>query len=310
MKISQYLADQLLLSKEDIDLFIKKAPYKYKVFAIPKRNNRGERIIAQPAKELKIIQRMVLEKFLNELPIHECAMAYRNNISIKDNAKAHASNTYLLKMDFADFFHSIKPADLISHYEKYKSKLSSDDKTCLKRIFFWANRKSSEIKLSIGAPSSPFISNTILFEFDRMVHERCLKNRIIYTRYADDLTFTTNTKDILFKIPGFINRVIKSINYPSLEINTEKTKFSSKANNRHVTGLVLTNNNKISIGRAMKRKIKTMIFLYSKNELPSEEIKFLRGYISHINNVEPEFLISLKEKFGPSIIYKISKQVD
>ncbi|AXE34718.1 retron St85 family RNA-directed DNA polymerase [Chromobacterium phragmitis] len=308
MSIIKYLADQLLLSEEDIRLFIKKAPYKYKVFAIQKRNNHGERIIAQPAKELKSIQQMVLIEFLKELPIHSCAMAYRHGISIKDNAKVHSSNTYLLKMDFADFFHSIRPEDLIEHYEKYKAKLSADDRVSLKKIFFWASRKPPEIKLSIGAPSSPFISNTILFDFDSIVSKVCIAHEITYTRYADDLTFTTNIRDTLFDIPNLIARVIKDIDYPRLKINHTKTVFSSKRSNRHVTGLVLTNENQISIGRSMKRKIKTMIFLYSKKNLSPDDIKFLRGYLSHIHNVEPTFLHSLTKKFGTRIVTSIFHQ--
>lgn len=302
MNIVQYLSKSLLLSESDIALFVKKSPYKYKVYSIPKRSGRGQRIIAQPSSELKIVQRMVLDKFLKGLPVHPCAMAYRDGVGIKQNASAHVSNSYLLKMDFSDFFPSIKSQDLLMHVQQHLGEIAGLDKICLQKIFFWMKRGDPVPKLSIGAPSSPFLSNTIMYEFDCLLHDWCSKNQITYTRYADDLTLTTNVKDILREAPKVVFQILKSLDYPRLSVNHEKTVFSSKKHNRHVTGLVLTNDGKVSLGRDKKREIKTLVFLFGQNKLSPEGISYLNGYISHIKNVEPGFYCSLVKKFGVSVL--------
>ncbi|MCQ4912852.1 reverse transcriptase domain-containing protein, partial [Phocaeicola vulgatus] len=63
--------------------------------------------------------------------------------------------------------------------------------------------------LSVGAPSSPEISNFCLYNFDKILFEICESQNIKYTRYADDLTFSTNTKDTLFTLIPIIRRLLK-----------------------------------------------------------------------------------------------------
>lgn len=104
MSVIEKLALALKKSEAEVILFLSNAPKKYKVYTIPKRTS-GHRVIAQPSKELKKYQRKYLE--LQELPIHDSAMAYREGLSIKDNANAHRSNRFLLKMDLENFFNSI-----------------------------------------------------------------------------------------------------------------------------------------------------------------------------------------------------------
>ena len=101
MSLIGQLALGLKKSEVEIALFLRNAPKKYKVYTIPKRTS-GHRVIAQPSKELKIYQRKYLE--LQQLPVHDSAMAYREGISIKDNAIAHKQNRYLLKLDLESFF--------------------------------------------------------------------------------------------------------------------------------------------------------------------------------------------------------------
>lgn len=94
--ISDYLLNRL----------IQRAPHSYKVYTIAKRSG-GLRTIAQPAKETKFIQRWLIENVFSQLPVHECASAYKVGASIKKNADAHKSNSYVIKLDFKDFFPSI-----------------------------------------------------------------------------------------------------------------------------------------------------------------------------------------------------------
>ncbi len=298
--ILNYLSEQLLVSPHELLGFINTAPYRYKVYEIPKRNNRGSRTIAQPTDILKAMQRMALGKFLSDLPVHSSAMAYREGISIKHNAEAHQDNQYLLKMDFSDFFPSIVSDDLIRHFTRHKGALEQEDELVIKKLFFWAQKKdpSNTHRLSIGAPSSPFISNTLMYEFDRLISDECSHTNTTYTRYADDLVFSTNTKNTLTNIAQKVKELCQTIQYPKLEINTKKTTFSSKKNNRHVTGITLTNNNTISLGHKRKRYIRSLIHKFTLNQLNEEEVTALNGFLSFAKHIEPDFHKAIQKKYG------------
>lgn len=95
-------------SEHELIVLIATASSRYKVHYIEKRSGRGRRLIAQPTREIKFLQRMLVKHELGALPIHEAAMAYRAGLSIADHARPHAGGRYLLKLDFKDFFPSIK----------------------------------------------------------------------------------------------------------------------------------------------------------------------------------------------------------
>lgn len=298
MSIIESLSAKFLISQKELTTFINSAPYRYKVYTIPKRNGTGVRIIAQPTDVLKVMQKMVLEEFFHDLPVHECATAYVENKSIKTNAEAHAKNQYLLKVDFSDFFPSMRPADLIEHITRHKGELSPEDANTVKKLFFWAKKNDPIHRLSIGAPSSPFISNTLLYEFDCMLHAACWQLKVTYTRYADDLTLTSNVKGALSHALTLIKKFVDDIAYPRLSINHKKTVSSSKKHNRHVTGLVLANDGKVSLGRDKKRLIKSLVFTANLESTSREELNKIKGLIAFSKHIEPTFYISLIQKYG------------
>ena len=210
-------------------------------------------------------------------------------------------------MDFKDFFPSIVPTDWLTYLKENGHELNENDSTLISDIFFWHSQKSDHQELSIGAPTSPLISNLVMAPFDELLSTICKERDITYTRYADDLTLTTNVKDVLFEIPEKVEEIIKGLNYPALTINKEKTVFSSKKHNRHVTGLVITNDNSISIGRDKKRVIKSRVFDFINNRLDEEGKNKLKGHLSYIADVEPSFIITLEKKYSKAVIQQIKK---
>ncbi|WP_084166434.1 retron St85 family RNA-directed DNA polymerase [Stutzerimonas azotifigens] len=306
MNIVSYLSQTLYIAENEVEKFINTAPHRYKQYQIPKRNNNGVRLIAQPAAELKIMQLLAIAQFQQFLPVHSSATAYCRGKGIMDNAKAHAKNSYLLKMDFKDFFHSIKPSDLIRHCSQHMGGIDDATAKQITKLFFWTPKRTSSLILSIGSPASPFISNTVMYQFDCLMSEICSEKGIVYTRYADDITFTTNVKGLLFQIPSLVIDICKKIDYPRLSVNSEKTVFSSKGNNRHVTGVTITNEGKLSLGRHKKRKIKSLVFDCLNNKLDSAERRSLSGLLAHAKHIEPSFFLSLTKKYGYSEIAKIA----
>ncbi|HEM6888750.1 TPA: retron St85 family RNA-directed DNA polymerase [Providencia rettgeri] len=294
------LAQNMGISTKEVMEFLANAPEKYKVYKIPKRST-GYRTIAQPSKELKAYQRQISSVL--SLQIHDSAMAYREKISIKNNALKHVNNSYLLNMDFENFFNSITPDVFWSVWEKGKPLLSDVDKYFIERLLFWWVNGS--LALSVGAPSSPLISNFCLFYFDSELNDYCIGKKISYTRYADDLTFSTNIKGALFEIPLIVKDILFENFGDALKINRSKTVFSSKAHNRHVTGITLNNNGRISLGRGKKRYIKHKVHQYTLGLLDAEEITHLQGMIVFARYIEPSFFESLKVKYSKILVDKL-----
>lgn len=308
MKIFDHLALVTSQNTDELKTFIQDAPHKYKVYTIPKRTY-GVRTIAQPTAELKQIQKITVDYLQKKLPVHPAASAYIKGKGIKHNASQHRKNQYLLKLDFEDFFNSITPHIFWNICESILDFLPCNiEKTWYEKILFWCpSKKSQKLILSIGAPSSPFISNFCMYLFDKSVYEYCIQHQIIYTRYADDLTFSTNKKEVLFPIPMIIKDISHDHFKGRLRLNKLKTKFSSKAHNRHVTGVTITNDNKISIGRDKKRYIKSLVYRYKIKQLSMQELSLLKGLLAFSNDIEPLFITTLENKYSVDVMASIFK---
>jgi retron-type reverse transcriptase len=235
-------------SKKEFFLFFGEAPKKYKRYEIPKRTS-GTRTIAQPIRELKDYQRALIKLFQQYFPIHNSCVAYVKGKDIKKNAEIHAKNIYFLKMDFTEFFNSITPKIFWNACDRAGIEFDWLEKEIIEKAVFWKpNKYSNKLILSIGAPSSPFISNFIMFSFDCEIAQYCEEQGITYTRYADDMTFSTNTPNSLFCMPDTVRNVLIKFYGNTIKINHLKTVFSSKKHNRHVTGITITNDDELSIG--------------------------------------------------------------
>lgn len=293
-----------MLGRQEVECLIRTAPSRYKVHEIEKRNGRGKRTIAQPTAEIKLLQRYLVDRYISNLPVNEAAKAYRLNHNILDHASPHAKNHYLLKLDFKDFFPSIRAVDFIKHLRKY-SALSREDMKTLSRVFFWRPKDQRDLILSIGAPSSPAISNTILFDFDSAVIEYCIKNEITYTRYADDLALSTNQPNILNDTYIFVEMLCRSLKAPKLTLNTDKTVFTSKKHHRQLTGLVLSNAGTASVGREKKRTIRAMAHHYKQGTLSQEEHGRLRGWLAFMMSIDREFVRTIEKMIGEVAFQKL-----
>lgn len=305
INIKQQLFDLLPLSYEQLDRLILRSPHTYKQYTIPKKSG-GIRTISQPARGTKYLQYWLMENIFSELNVHKCATAYQEGSSIKKNAQYHVNNSYLTKFDFKNFFPSIKGEDLKAHLIRhFGDRLTNDDLNDIVRISCIEQNWSKDFSLSIGAPSSPMLSNAIMYEFDCLVVEWCKENEIRYTRYADDLTFSSNKKNISSNIEPFIRNVVRNIEYPSLRFNRKKTTHLSKKHQRRVTGLILTNAGNVSLGRSRKREISSLIHKFTNKKLDDSDVSRLQGLIGFAKGVEPDFVKRMRNKYGSKVISTI-----
>ncbi len=300
--IIHHISKETGLNEDYLAKVIRTASHHYKFYEIEKRTG-GKRKIFHPSKELKFIQRWLIKNLLNFLPIHDSVYSYRKNRNTFQLAKKHKNKNYLLRIDFKDFFPSIKGKDISFLINKnidcFPYPLSSDDIHIIRLI------TCKDDSITIGAPSSPIISNSILYNFDKYWDNQCQQKGVTFTRYADDLYFSTSKKNVLEPLLTELTNDLKKRTSPKLEINKKKTMFSSRKHQKRVAGLILTSTKEISIGREKKRSIKSLVYKFINNDLDIDKTNYLAGYLAYINSVEPKFTHSLRRKYSDEIINKI-----
>lgn len=303
-ELIKFLSSSTGLSEADVERIIERAPRSYKFYRIDKRT-KGKRLISQPAREVKALQR-ALVAYLSELPIHASATAYRKGKSIRDNAAPHARSGPIKKYDFQNFFHSIRADDWLNYCEKHEVFEDHVDARLTARLMFHNTPGSSILRLAMGAPSSPWLSNVLMNEFDERIAGEVAKDHVIYTRYADDLTFSAPRTGHLNSVDDVLRTTIKEIRSPRLTINDGKTVVATPKYRRVVTGLVLANDGRVTIGRNRKRYIRSAIHHALRGENEAEENMRLIGLLAFVRAVEPEFLKKLEAKYGSDFIETLS----
>lgn len=226
----------------------------YKIYKIKKNNGKYRKIYA-PSPLLKLIQRRILTHILETKTISKYATAYHKNLSLKDNASPHINQKIILKLDIKNFFESI------SFLEVYNS--------CFPIEYFPKNVGmlltylcTYDDHLTQGSPTSAYISNLVMKEFDEEIGNFCLDNKINYTRYSDDMTFSGD-----FKPGEVIIKVRKMLYKLGLELNNEKIHVVKRSNQQTVTGLVV--NEKVQTSSKYRKDIRKNLYYINKYGLTS-----------------------------------------
>lgn len=239
------------------NLHVLKFEEKYKVFEIKKKNGKTRTIIA-PVSGLKFIQEN-LSKIL--LAIHKakfCAHGFLKDRSIKTNAQRHVKKKIVINLDLENFFPSINFGRVRGIFMSHPFEFSKNVATALAQVCCY------EGYLPQGSPSSPIISNYICRRLDNQLLRFAKRNKLNYTRYADDITFSTNLKaiptavgeikDNSLEISGELNEIISSNGF---EVNKEKVRFAFKNNRQEVTGLIV--NSFVNVNRKYIRHVRAML---------------------------------------------------
>ncbi len=281
----------------------------YRHFKVKKRNG-SYRKISEPLPSLKEIQLFILKEILYSQKASRYCKSYIPKKNIIDYLKFHANEKVILTIDISNFFPSIK----FKLVEDYFLKLGyatdvSDYLACLCTYTTKANSHNKYKRyLPQGAPTSPYLSNLILKDFDENLALYCKKNEIKYTRYADDMAFSGDDLNKA-KILKFVTRTLKPFN---LELNKEKTNLMKKNVPQIVSGVVL--NKKMQIPKNERNKIRNIMYFIMKyslddhleriNEKRDNYVPHLLGRIQYALNLNKEdaelkkykdFLLKLKK---------------
>ncbi len=248
---------------------------KYNTFYINKKNG-NRREINEPVYSLKIIQKWILENILYNMKLSKNSFGFQNSnlgSPLVENAKIHKDNDFILKMDLKDFYPSIKRDKVFYLFKNvgYNNYISN----------VLTNLCTYKDTLPQGAVTSPYISNLICYKLDYRIDKYCVKREISYTRYADDLMFSGNNRDVLRRIYGMIIKILKDEGF---KINKDKTFFMTPKGRKKIIGITV-NDKLIKAPKQMKRLVRSMIH----NAIVScdySKIDIIRGYIAYIDSVE------------------------
>lgn len=302
LDIIRRCANYVGLTVSEVLAISSNAPRRYKIYEIPKRSGTGTRTISHPARELKALQYFFLREVLSELPVHPAATAYKTGSSIKLNAAPHTRSRVILKMDFDSFFPSLKVENWVTYLSDYFPNWTDAEIEFSQRVLFWGEGGHAPKCLAIGAPTSPHISNMLMYELDEALSEFAEVQDIVYTRYADDMTFSSQGFVNKELIVGHVSRRAARLKYARLKLNDEKTNLISKAFSRRVTGIVITNASQLSLGRNRKRLISSMAYRARNRALDAAEMKRLQGFLAFAFDIEPSFVAMLERKYGRNLI--------
>jgi len=213
----------------------------YREFEIPKKNG-GRRVIMAPRVFLKTVQRYILDCILSQLQPHDAACGFRRGFHCGDGARCHVRRTYLWNIDLADFFPSITKAQVAAVFRE----IGYPDAAAL----FLAGLCCLEQRLPQGAPTSPALANLIAAPLDVELTRAAQSESLVYTRYADDMTFSSMS----LISAAFRERVIQIIQHHGFQIRPAKTRLMGPATRREVTGLTV--NQQVSIPRHRRRELR------------------------------------------------------
>lgn len=289
----------------------------YKYYVIKKKHG-GKRRIVVPYNNLKMIQRWINKKILQKVVFKEYVTGFVPQRSILSNAKIHQQAKYVSKYDMKDFFESINERRVygIFHGLGYAKNLSIDlARLCTTLIseYKWENMSDEEQQAFLqlkdkkeaflvqGAPTSPTLANLCSRHLDNRLSAWALKAGVHYSRYADDITFSSNDKG---KLPKslFVKKIVEEEKF---QLNQEKTRMICEGSGLSITG-ILVDYNKIRLSRKYKKDIYKHLYYCEKygarnhfaRVAPNKQHcrEWLYGKILYINAIEPDVAKEMMER--------------
>ncbi len=259
------------LTKEDAD-------GRYVTFNIPKKDG-TKREINAPCMSLKVLQRWILQNILYKVRLSQYSVGFTKNEKgspLVQCAERHKNNLYILKMDLKDFFPSVK------RYRIYNQFLQLGYNTYASNLL--ANICTLHGSLPQGAVTSSCLANLVCYKMDIRIAGYCNKRDITYTRYADDLTFSCDNRDVLRNIHGMVKKIVKDEGFI---INEKKTRFLTPRVHKEIIGITV-NDGVVKASKEMKKMVRAMIHLEIVSGDYSDNDK-IRGYIAYINSIEKNY---------------------
>lgn len=223
---SLHIAAYLGVSPKLVRQVLHKPSYHYRFFEIRKKVGKP-RQITTPKTYLKVIQWWICDNILDRQPLHECVHGFRRGRSYVSNANVHFGQSHFLNIDIESFFPSISSDQVEAIFLKMGYPLEGA-KTLRDLVTLGGTAPT-------GSPTSPMIANLVLTQLDEQLFGFAEAKGYRYTRYADDITFSS-LEWIEVDVLDDVRRLVEQFGF---KLNAKKTKFMGEGDRQEVTGLVI-----------------------------------------------------------------------
>jgi RNA-directed DNA polymerase len=272
----------------------------YHRFSIPKKRG-GTRVISSPKKRLRVAQSWLQQEVLCRVPVHEAATAFRAGTSIVDNAQRHIGQAIVVRVDLKDFFPSITFRRVKRLFQQlgYNEGVAS--------IFALLTTEAPRVTTTLdgqkrfvavgerclpqGACTSPAITNILCRRLDARLSGLTQKMGWNYSRYADDLVFSSHNRDA--NIGALLHWLRRILREEGLQVNEEKTRVMRPQHRQAVTGLVV--NQRPHISRDDRKRFRAFLHQYEKlgreamtEKLGQDAQAYAAGYLSFMHMVDAD----------------------
>ncbi len=265
------LMTRLGMTEEDVRNFT--APV-YREVRIPKRTG-GTRLLEIPDRQTLALQRRILRRLLTRLKAHQCAVGFEQGLSIVDAARPHTGKEVVIRIDIRRFFESTSSDRVMEWLRSIGWDAPSAE--FLTAIVTWQGH------LPQGAPTSPRLSNLVNARLDAALEELAGRFNGDYTRYADDITLSFNTRSGR-KVRGIIQVVRRLLKQAGYQMHGKKTRVLRKHQRQIVLGLTV--NEKVSVPRHIRRRLRAIRHHVSAGRSATMSAAQLQGWTSYESMVE------------------------
>lgn len=269
----------------------------YREFSIPKRNG-GVRMISAPHPRLKSLQKAIADILTNRFFISSSAHGFAPGRSVLTNAQNHVGKNYVFNTDISGFFSSITGHQVMTALRRCG--IPDDTAHIIKDICCYMSGQDGDLPAEVlpqGAPSSPFLSNMVCAGMDRKLEGLARRFGLDYSRYADDITFSSN-RNVYAEGSEFRKELQRIISGYGFVLNMEKTRLQKRGQRQEVTGLTVCD--KVNVGRRYIKTLRAQIFDMEMNGFDDEGYRSARGKV--------EFLGMVRGKDDP-LYQKLAKRV-
>lgn len=262
----------------------------------------GTRRIAAPRTPLRKAQRILLDRILAPVPLHDACHGFVAGRSTVTNAAPHQGAALVLKLDLKDFFptlhfrrvqglfeqlgYNAAVAATLAGLTTYRPKLAG--------VVAWPGR------LPQGAPTSPALANLACRRLDRRLSSLAARCGAVYTRYADDLTFSFARVPEL-RIGRFLWWVDGICYREGFLERPDKRRILRAKHQQRITGLVV--NAGVHVPRADRKRFRAILHNCRRHGLASQAHgrddfpAYLAGYAAYVRMVEP----ALGQRFSDEV---------
>lgn len=323
-----HLAKRSGVSYPALRKFVVRSETNYAYFRIRKRSG-GHRQISVPTAELWAVQKWIHCNILLGASAHPACYSFLPGKSICDCAAVHRGARWVIKIDISAFFGSVSERDVFDVFRRlgYRAliafemaRIATDAPTFSQRYRHtpWRRHPGPYVITSYsqervgylpqGAPTSPQLSNLVMFDIDDQISGLARTAGLKYTRYSDDMTFSTSSTFSRKQAQKIIHRVAAIIRAKGFRLNAEKTRIIPPGGRQSVLGL-LVDGAQPKLARKFRDNLRMHIFYMKKNGVQAHAenrgfdsvsglYRHIKGLLDYSKSIDLAYWTKLSRQFS------------